>query len=309
MEVFHLVIDTSMLRRMHFKHADFQRLLLPSQMGKLKIYIPYIALEEERTALLTKHMQAVGEMRTQLEKLLRGMQGMLVEGLPDPHLDLWSSEDVERNSKDIFGKFITDNKIEVIDISLEHAAKAWNRYFHVEPPFNPEEPREARRKDIPDSWILEAGIEVKPRKGRHCALVGDNKLAAAFEAEGFKVYREAQDLLDDIEQATAIAPIKASQAEEEAPVPLGQLRSLAFKDVDVVILGLIDVLEMPPKTEFFDALEKAGIDREIAEHEARTMVLSGRLIDTGTHLVPTSRKLAQLAAASEAVVEVLLRIT
>lgn len=285
------------------------RLLLPSQMGKLKIYIPYIALEEERTALLKKHMQTVEDMKAQLDKLGRGIQGMLVEGLPDPHLELWSEEDVERNSKDIFGKFIAANKIEVIDISLEHAAKAWNRYFQVKPPFNPREQREARRKDIPDSWILEAGIEIKPRKGRHCALVGDTKLAAAFEAEGFKVYRGAQELLDDIEQETAIAPMKAPEAEEEAHVPLGQLRSPAFKDVDVVILGLIDVLGTPTKAEFFDALEKAGIDREIAEHEARTMVLSGRLIDTGTHLIPTSRKLAQLAAASEAVVDVLLRIT
>lgn len=229
------------------------------------------------------------------------------EGLPDPHLELWDVEEVERNSKATFGQFIATNKIEVIDISMEHATKAWARYFNVDAPFNPKEEREDRRKDIPDSWILEAGIEVKPRKGRHCALVGDNKLADAFEKEGFNVYRDAQTLLNDIEQATAVAPIQAPVI-EESPIPLDQLRSLAFKDVDVIVLGLIDALETPSKEELFSALVKAGFDRDIAEHEARTMVLSGRLTDTGTHLIPTSRTLAQQAAATEAVINALLRI-
>lgn len=307
MDVFHLIVDTSMLRRLHFQHPDFERLLLQSQMGKLKIYIPYIALEEERTAQVAKHLKAVEEMRSTFAKLQRGMLGMLVEGLPDPHLELWDVEEVERNSKATFGQFIATNKIEVIEISMEHATKAWARYFNVDAPFNPKEEREDRRKDIPDSWILEAGIEVKPRKGRHCALVGDNKLADAFEKEGFKVYRDAQTLLNDIEQATAVAPIQAPVI-EESPIPLDQLRSLAFKDVDVIVLGLIDALETPSKEELFSALVKAGFDRDIAEHEARTMVLSGRLTDTGTHLIPTSRTLAQQAAATEAVINALLRI-
>ena len=42
MDFFHVVIDTSMLRQMHFQHPDFERLLLRSQKGLLKIYIPHI---------------------------------------------------------------------------------------------------------------------------------------------------------------------------------------------------------------------------------------------------------------------------
>ena len=45
-----------------------------------------------------------------------------------------------------------------------------------------------------------------------------------------------------------------------------------------------------------------------AEHEARTLVLSGRLNDSGTHLIPTSRALAQQAADTEAVINVLLKV-
>ena len=307
MDVFHLVIDTSMLRRLPFQHADFQRLLRQSQMGSLKLYIPHIALEEERTAQFAKHVEAVEKIKSTLDKLQRGMLGMLVEGLPEPHLELWDADEVARNSQTTFNQFVAANKIEVIEISMEHAANAWTRYFNVDPPFNPNEDREQRRKDIPDSWILEAGIEIKPRKGLHCALVGDNKLADAFEKEGFKVYRDVETILNDIEQATAVAAIRPPVV-EVAPVPLDQLRSPSFKEMDVIVLGLIEALNTPSKEDLFSTLENAGFDRTIAEHEARTLVLSGRLNDTGTHLIPTNRALAQQAARADAVINVLLKV-
>jgi len=277
-------------------------------MGSLKIYIPQIALEEERTAQLERHVEFAEKVKSMFDKLQRGMLGMLVEGLPAPHLELWNLDEVTRNSQATFNQFVTTNKIEVIAISMEHAAGAWARYFNVDPPFNSSEAREARRKDIPDSWILEAGIEIKPRKGQHCALVGDNKLAEAFEKEGFKVYQDVTALLEDIEQATAVVSIRPPVV-GEAPVPLNQLRSPAFKNIDVIVLGLIEALNAPSKEALFSALESAGVDRTIAEHEARTLVLSGRLDDTGTHLVPTSRALAQHAASTEAVTAILLKVT
>lgn len=219
-------------------------------MGSLKIYIPQIALEEERTAQLEKHVESVEKMKLTFDKLQRGMLGMLVEGLPAPHLELWDMDEVARNSQATFNQFVVANKIEVIAISLEHAAGAWARYFNVAPPFNSNEAREARRKDIPDSWILEAGIEIRPRKGRHCALVGDNKLAGAFEQEGFKVYKDVTTLLEDIEQATAVVPMRPP-AVVDVPVPLDQLRSPAFKDIDVIVLGLIEALNAPSKEALF----------------------------------------------------------
>lgn len=307
MDVFHLVIDTSMLRKFPFQHPDFERLLRQSQMGSVKIYIPHIALEEERTAQLEMHQAQVEQMRSMFDKLRRGMLGVLVEGLPQPHLDLWDASDVPRNSQTTFNQFMATNKIEVIRISAEHAANAWARYFNVEPPFNPNQPRENRRKDIPDSWILEAGIEIKPRKGRHCALVHDDKLAAAFEGEGFAVYRDVKEILNVIEQATAVTTSRTHFVKEEL-IPLDQLRSPAFKDMDIVVLGLIEALDTPSKEELFSALESAGLDRAIAEHEARTLLLSGRLSDTGTHLIPTNRALAQQAADSEAVAAVLMKV-
>ncbi|BEU63471.1 hypothetical protein MAFF301524_32710 [Ralstonia pseudosolanacearum] len=96
-------------------------------MGSLKIYIPQIALEEERTAQLEKHVESVEKMKLTFDKLQRGMLGMLVEGLPAPHLELWDMDEVARNSQATFNQFVVANKIEVIAISLEHAAGAWAR--------------------------------------------------------------------------------------------------------------------------------------------------------------------------------------
>jgi hypothetical protein len=78
--------------------------------------------------------------------------------------------------------------------------------------------------------------------------------------------------------------------------------------MDIVVLGLIEAFNTPSKEELFAAIESAGYDRAVAEHEARTLVLSGRLTDTGSHLIPTSRTLAQQAASTEVVTNALLRI-
>ena len=307
MDVFHVVIDTSMMRSVPFQHADFVRLLRQSQLGKVKIYIPHIAFEEERTAQLQKHADAVASIARILGQLQRGTLGMLVQGLPEPRVDLWSLKDVERNSAAVFKDFAALHKIEVIEISLEHAARAWTRYFNVDLPFDRTAAREERRKDIPDSWILEGGREVKVRKGKHCALVGDKKLCAAFESEGFVVYRGIPALLDDIEAATAVGPLKRPVV-EAPPVPLDQLRGADFRDMDVLVLGLIEALNTPRKSDLLAAIVRAGFRADVAEHEARTLVLAGRLTDTATHFIPTNRALAKRAAESEVVINALLRI-
>ncbi len=64
MDCFHVVVDTSMLRQMHFQHPDFERLLLRSRKGLLKIYIPHIVLEEERTFLLASRISCQASTQT-----------------------------------------------------------------------------------------------------------------------------------------------------------------------------------------------------------------------------------------------------
>lgn len=305
MDFFHVVIDTSMLRQMHFQHPDFERLLLRSRKGILKIYIPHIVLEEERTYLLAKLVENVERLQVTFRKVTEGLLAMLTQGLPSPTLDIWTKEEVARNSKEIFGSIVTENKIEVLATSEGHTTNAWKRYFDCAPPFNPDQPREIRRQDIPDSWILEAALDLKGKQGRLCALVSDGKLRQALTDEGFEIYENVESLIGAVEGANTALPINSPAPAE--PVPLHHLRSQAFQNVDLVVLGLNEVLRSPAKNDLFDMLERVGIDRGIAEHEARTLVLSGVFKDTGHHLIPTNPAQAAQAADSEAVQLVLLK--
>lgn len=307
MDAFHVVIDTSVLRQAHFQHPDFARLLRRSQMGALKIYIPHIVLEEERTRLLGNLLDHLERIKSAYEKLKGGNLRMLIEGLPEARLSLWSKEEVERNSRAVYDKFLTENKIEKLVISPEHAINAWARYFDVAPPFNPNEERENRRKDIPDSWILEAALEIKAKRGRHCALVADGKLKAALKQEGFEIFGDVQTLDDEIENAIAVVNVSAHDPDETL-APLDQLRGLAFKDIDLIVLGMNEALNAPSKVDLFAQLERGGINRAIAEHEAQTLVLSGVLTDSGSHFIPTNRAQARRAMETAIVTELLIKI-
>ena len=117
MDAFHVVIDTSVLRQAHFQSPDFQRLLRLSQKGAIKIYIPHIVLEEERTNRLQSLVEAIESIHGSLKRLTDGGFSMLVQGLPAPIVEIWTKEEVSRNSRAVFEKFLSDNKIELIAIA------------------------------------------------------------------------------------------------------------------------------------------------------------------------------------------------
>ena len=305
MDFFHVVVDTSMLRQMHFQHPDFQRLLLRSRKGLLKIYIPHIVLEEERTFLLANLVESVERIHATLQKVTEGLLSMLAQSLPRPTLDIWSKEELIRNSKEVFNRIVAENKIEVLAVSDVHTVNAWKRYFDCAPPFDPKQPREVRRQDIPDSWILEAALDLKGKQGRLCALVADGKLRTALKDQGFEAFNNVESLIAVVEAANGVVPINPPAPAE--PVPLNQLRSNTFKDVDLIVLGINEVFRSPGKETLFATLERFGVDRAIAEHEARTLVLSGVLKDTGNHLIPANLAQAAQAADTEVVQQLLLK--
>lgn len=306
MDVFHVVFDTSLLRRTPFGQAHFERLLRRAQQGFLKLYIPYIALEERRTQLVDEHWNYTEQVRSALNSLQRSQMAMLREGLPELDVSLPTREEVDRNSCIVLGKYLSDNKVEVLPITIDHANSAWERYFGVKLPFNAKELRENRRKDIPDSWILEAALEVKAKQGRHCVLIKDGKLEAALEEAGFELWDDVEMLDAEIERATSVI-LGRNAAAPAAPIPLGQLRGLAFENIDVIVLGMNEALGTPDKERLFAELERIGVDRAIAEHEAKTLVLAGVLVDAGNHLIPTNRDLARQAESEQVVQDLLLR--
>ena len=308
MDVFHVVIDTSVLRQAHFQTSAFEKLLRRAQKGTLKIYIPHIVLEEQRTRMLEDMLKAMDMVTGAYKKLTeRPYLGFFTASLPDPILALWKSEEVIQNSRDAFDKFLEKNKIERLHITEKHATNAWTRYFDVTPPFNRRQEREDRLKDIPDSWILEAALEVKQKRGRHCALVGDGALKDALREEEFEIYGDVASLDDEIEKSTAVTtglsrpPVVDGTAWE-------QLNNSAFRDVGVALLGLNEVLGAPGKDDLLTQLERGGIERRIVEHEAQRLVLLGLLDDSGNHFIPTDRALAQQASEAKIVGDILLKI-
>lgn len=294
--MFHVVIDTNFLFRAHFMHPDFQKLLLRSKEGKIKIHIPHIVLEEQRTRILAEMQDKIRRAQKAFEDALRtGSYAMFTKDLPKPHLDLWTEEDVDRRSRQVFAAFVEENKINVIKLTPEHGLRAWARYFEIAPPFNAKElDRVKRREDIPDAWILEAAMDVKNGGGNLCALCDDGRLKEALQAEGFEIFKTAQELADRVDTALAVHSI--GTAPHGKTVLPAQLRGPAFAEVDIAILGFIETFDTPTKTTLFDQLEKAGVDRRIAEHEAETLVLSGVIRDSGNHFIPVDRGLSAQAA-------------
>ena len=112
MDVFHLVIDTSVLRQAHFQTTDFERLTRRAQKGTLKIYIPHIVLEEQRTHILEEVLKAIDTVNDHYNKLIaRPHLAFLTESLPKPNLALWEKEDVTRNSRIAFDKFLEKHRL------------------------------------------------------------------------------------------------------------------------------------------------------------------------------------------------------
>jgi rRNA-processing protein FCF1 len=311
MDVFHVIIDTSILSRAHFKTGNFERLLRRVQQGVLKLYIPQIVVEERRTRLLFEYSKLAEQARAALRQMQRDHLAMLLEGLPAPECVFPTREEVDRNSNAVFQQYLADNRVEVLAFSFDHASRAMERYMHGAPPFKPAEDRTGERKHIPDSWILEAALEIKARPGRYCMLVDDERFEWALRSIEFEVFKDIDTLDAEVEAATAVVPVLGAEPAEapgREPVPLDKLRGEAFKDMDVIVLGMNEALGSPGKERLFATLDGLGVDRAIAEHEARTLVLSGILTDTGSHLIPTNTELADRAAAEQVVRGLLMRM-
>ncbi len=306
MDPFHIYFDTSLLHNTPFGHPHFARLLRRVQQGVAKLYLPFIALEERRTQLLDEFDDHVAATVSRLGQLKRGELGMILDGLPKVELMVPTREEADRQSIAIFRKYLADHKIEVLPYTAEHGEKVWERYFGTKPPFNRNEKRENRRKDLPDAWILEAVLGNTDKLGRHCILIKDNRLEATLKEAGVEVWNDVETLDAEIEAATTVVPIRRAVPTAHA-VPLDQLHSKEFDNLDRIMLGMIEAWEAPDKETLYSRLAKLGIRRPIAENEAKTLELSGALNDTGNHLIPTNRETARLASRDPLVQDLLLK--
>lgn len=321
MQIFHVIVDTSVLRPAHFGSSLFDKLLRRVDQGVMKLYIPEVVLEERRTQLLFEYNTEADLVRGALLKMARAPLGMLLQGIPIPtSVDLPTRDEVDRNSRAVFRRYLEEKKVEVLPFTYDHARQAFERYMHGRPPFMPARDREPERKHIPDSWIFEAALEIKGRLGRHCVLVKDGRFESALKEAGIEVFAEVGLLDKAIEEATAVVPIRPAGAEAradatvsaDAPVPpsseLERLRTKAFKDLDVIVLGVNEALRNPDKEKLLSTLASLEVDRTKAELTVSMLVASEVLREIGNRLLPTDVKLAERMASEPVVRELLIRL-
>jgi hypothetical protein len=302
-----------------FRHPDFQKLVAYSKTNVLRLFVSQIAWEERRTQLLETACSQVLTLRRDFDKLQRGRSdNFILQGLPSPVMNLWDKPELEARSHEAMAAFAKDNHITIVPIGTDHADRAWRRYFETSLPFNPDvTDREKRRKDIPDSWILEAAIDVKREHSSLIALCDDRRFADALaQVIGIPVFNTAQDALDHIEGAAQpVTVTKSVKTLDAAYVPPkeGQVQpdgALAaeltaaetqFRTVGTKVIGLVSHLETPTKDQLYAILEKSGIPIAVTKSVAEQLALGKTIVDTGHHYIPGNKEAgAQAKAAVEA---------
>jgi len=197
----HVLIDTGMLWHAgssFLKHPDFRKLLRYAKPtdpgeGRLKIYVSHIGWEERRTQLVDDVKSKLRNVTTAFGGLIRELENNIVcNGLTPPALTTWKEGEIEAYSKEAMKTFAAENNIEVVALTFDQTERAWRRYFEVHPPFNPDQERVDRRKDIPDSWILEAAIDLNARHPGLLALCGDGRLSDAMKSMDIRVLGKMQ---------------------------------------------------------------------------------------------------------------------
>lgn len=291
-----LLIDTSLLKQAQdsFGDIDFQKILHHSKANEVKIFIPFIVWEERRTQLLDNLIESIRNVN-KAYKSFAPARSLLFKAIPKPNLTVIDEEEARSISKTMMESFAKENNIEILPLAPAHAERAWTRYFDIQLPFNAEELRENRRKDIPDSWILEAAIDLKSRHEHVLVLIKDGKLTSALNNLGFGIATTFQEALDSIarcREPAAATPIPVS-------VDLTTLLKDAyqnFKEVDVKVLGYIAYMDGSSKEVILELLTKSGIPIQTIKNVADRLVIAGMIGDTGNHYILLNKTAGDLAA-------------
>jgi hypothetical protein len=291
-----------------FRNPDFQKLVIHSKSNLLRLFVSHVAWEERRTQYLEKATSQVLKLHREFEKLQQGRSdNFILQGLPAPLMNLWDRTELEARSLEVMAAFAKDNHITVVPLGADHAERAWRRYFETSPPFNPDVPsREERRKDIPDSWILEAAIDVKREHSSLIALCDDKRFSDALaQVLDIKVFSSAQDVLDHIDgEAQRPKVIKAIKTRDAAYAPPGENQALVdgalaaalteaagqFRTVGTKVIGLVSHLGSPTKDQLCAILEASGIPPAVTRSVADQLALGKTIVDTGNHYIPGNKE-------------------
>lgn len=313
-----IFLDTSSIREAGFHDPDFQKLLQHSKSNKVRLFVSHIVWQELRTQFLQSSWSEVLKLQRQFEKVQRQQSSSLIlQGLRSPAIDLWDESEVRDRSHLAMEEFARNNRITIVPISADHAGRAWDRYFEADPPFNPEvTDREKRRKDIPDSWILESAIDVQRDHPDLIAVCKDGNLNVALKKVlAIRVFPTVAEVIEHLEGE--MQPVKIhrgvktldqalAQHEDATGQTDGALADILsevesqFRNVATKVIGFVSYLGSPTKDELYSLLERSGIQLAIGKNVAERLALAGIIQDTGHHFIPRDK---QACAQAETAVE------
>lgn len=296
-----LVVDTSILVAAghQLQSSDLQKVLKLGREKKLRIVVPHVAWEEWRTGGLADLQKELAQARALLKTLKRRQTNSVLKNFPPVESPLPTDEELDKESRARSREFAVEMGIEVVDLGDADAARAWKRYFAlpVAVPFNPEVVREERRKDIPDSWILEAAIGLRTETNKIAALCRDGALSKALQKEGFTVYRTASALAAEIDRDSGPPPSLVLTPAEVLSRKLDEAAASA-RERQRRILGFIAYLSDPSKGELSALVKRTDIPPEAADNALISLLNEGLIVDTGNHYIVPEDRLAEGAAGS-----------
>jgi predicted nucleic acid-binding protein len=308
-KIVHLLLDTSYLCGVSFDDPDFRKLLQRSKDDELRIFVPHIVWEERRTQFFEIAYDKVRRVQNAWDGLNTGLaNNFLLGDLIPPALTLWTKAEIEAQSRDVMSAFAKQHNIEILPLASDHAERAWRRYFDVGLPFNPDVKRETRRKDIPDSWIFEASIDLKSKYPNLLALCRDGPLSGALRSIDIRVFEKTQEVLEEIDAGRVRKPALEAFKTKDAAMPGATQPDLRltvalteaqaqFKNLDTKLLGYVAYLGSPSKDQLFSLLERSGVSLESAKNVAERLAIAKVITDTGNHYLAGNKESGELAAA------------
>jgi len=297
-----VLLETSFLRGTAFADPDFRKLAQHCKDRNIRIFIPHIVWEEYRTQFIDDATKKIGALASAI-RALQGpwMHGLQVDPLIPQVVEDAKDYNLEAKSRECMAKFVTENNIEIIPIAADHGERAWARYFRADIPFDAQEKRTDRRKDIPDSWIFETAIDLLREHAHLTALCRDGRLAGALNKVGIQVFTSLDAVLGTIE--STIAPIVShSSIPNPQATPLERVEAALAgahansSQLEQTALGYIGYLGNPTKDELFTVLDRAGFNKELARNTLERLTIEGFIKDTGNHYLPLDKELCREAS-------------
>jgi hypothetical protein len=192
----HVVLDTNIYRHNPARdNLSFRALEQMAKAGLLKLHIPYIIEREFQTQQRKNYSDDLNQVVTGLNGLTRKQLSPTIAARISSLKEelVKDSEVILADSEIQFVNWAEDLGANRYSLSLEQAQEAFEAYFQGKPPF-----KQAKiRDDIPDAFIVQAVKSLSQANGKLHFIVGDKKVAEAFDSDdSIIVYKKLDEFIE-----------------------------------------------------------------------------------------------------------------